>query len=227
MMMDLINCENIKKYGVGRRKLDDVLFASDKPPPRLGVYDLDEENLCHEVIQTTCNIPGCTFIAESILDYENHYNASHRYTCTQCKKVLPSPHLLDLHIQERHDSFFAVMAEKKPSYCCYIEECKEKFKTADERLNHCVKIHKLPKDFRYEQKTKIGKKKKSGNTRKVESNESMDTDGPPPQFSFTYNKKKAVTSYTGRQFTKNSEEKTSRDVDMDEIVDELKKTLPD
>lgn len=64
-------------------------------------------------IQTLCNVPGCHFIAESLLEFENHYNSSHRYTCGQCKKNLPSPHLLDLHIQETHDSFFSVMAERK------------------------------------------------------------------------------------------------------------------
>ncbi|XP_026755079.1 zinc finger protein 511 isoform X2 [Galleria mellonella] len=225
-LTDVYTCDNFNKYAMGRRKLDDELFATDKPPPRLGVYDLDEENLCHEVITTTCNIPGCTFAAESLLDFENHYNASHRYACSQCKKVLPSPHLLDLHIQESHDSFFAVMAEKKPSYCCYIEECKEKFKTAEERLDHCVKVHKLPKNFRFEQKAKTVRKPKSGNTKNVGNNESMDVDRPS-QFSFTNNKKKAFASYTGRKFTKTKKETPSRDVDMDGIVEELKKTLPD
>lgn len=41
--------DKLKSYGVGRRKLDDILFVNDKPPPRLGVYDFDEENYCHEV----------------------------------------------------------------------------------------------------------------------------------------------------------------------------------
>lgn len=41
--------EKLKSYGVGRRKLHDDLFANDKPPPRLGIYDVDEENLCHDV----------------------------------------------------------------------------------------------------------------------------------------------------------------------------------
>lgn len=41
--------DKLKSYGIGRRKLDDILFSNDKPPPRLGVYDFDDENLCHEV----------------------------------------------------------------------------------------------------------------------------------------------------------------------------------
>ncbi|KAM3959530.1 zinc finger protein 511 lethal (2) k10201 [Aphomia sociella] len=222
--MDISTVDDISKYAVGRRKLDDELFAADKPPPRLGVYDLDEENLCHEVIKTTCNIPGCKFNAESLLDFENHYNAIHRYTCRQCKKIMPSPHLLDLHIQEKHDSFFAVMAEKKPSYCCYIEECKEKFKTTDERLDHCVKIHKLPKDFRFEQKIKNAKSK--NHKKNVRQKDAMEVDSSP-QFTFTNSKNKSFVTYTGRKFTKNRKEKPSQDVDMDGILEELKQNLPE
>lgn len=66
-------------------------------------------------MKSTCSIPGCDYISETLLEFENHYNASHRYTCARCKKVLPSPHLLDLHVQENHDSFFAVLSERKPS----------------------------------------------------------------------------------------------------------------
>lgn len=43
---DLFN--KLKTYGVGRRKLDDDLFK-ENIPPRLGIYDVDEEQLCHAV----------------------------------------------------------------------------------------------------------------------------------------------------------------------------------
>lgn len=62
-----------------------------------------------------CPVPSCQFTSESNLEFENHYNGSHRYSCHVCSKTLPSPRLLDLHIQEKHDSFFAVLSEKKPS----------------------------------------------------------------------------------------------------------------
>lgn len=35
-------------------------------------------------------------------------------SCSVCRKILPSAHLLDLHVSENHDSFFAVKAEKQP-----------------------------------------------------------------------------------------------------------------
>ncbi|XP_068623624.1 zinc finger protein 511 [Battus philenor] len=190
--MDLkeVILRKLEAYGVGHRKLHDELFIRDKTPPRYGVYDVDDEDLCHEIIPTSCNVAGCTFTASSLLEYENHYNASHRYACSQCKKMLPSPHYLDLHLQEKHDSFFAVMATKKPSYSCYVEECKEKFMTPEERLDHCVKIHKLPKDFRFDQKPKKGIKVNKNNM-------AMDLDIAKPveqkKFSLSNNKQKVFS----------------------------------
>lgn len=198
--------EKINSYGVGRRKLDDNLFKDDKPPPRLGVYNFDEESLCHEVIKSTCHVPGCTFAAESLLEYENHYNSCHRYACSECKKNLPSPHLLDLHIQETHDSFFAVLAERKPSYCCYIEECREKFNNSEERLQHCIKDHKLPKDFRFESKPKSRNKKTKDNTIKKKDEESMEVDDEnkketKKRITLSNSKQKTFAKYTGKKFT--------------------------
>lgn len=53
-------------------------------------------------------------VFNSLMGYEEHYNTSHRYVCGTCHKRLPSPHLLDLHISETHDSYFEALAEKKP-----------------------------------------------------------------------------------------------------------------
>ncbi|KAI8442446.1 hypothetical protein MSG28_005955, partial [Choristoneura fumiferana] len=194
----LISPEMLRQFGCGRRKLNDVLFKTDPALPRLGVRDLDDEELCHEVISSTCNIPGCGFTADSLLD------------CSQCKKVLPSPHLLDLHLQEQHDSFFA--------YCCYIEECKEKFMNAKERLQHCVDAHKMPKDFRFDHKPKP-KKAKNKNKKQTEEN-LMDLDGVPEQKQFYFNntKHKTFAKYTGKKFTTDKENSSSAtDVNMDEV----------
>ncbi|CAH0713984.1 unnamed protein product, partial [Brenthis ino] len=210
---DLLN--KLKTYGVGRRKLDDDLFKQNIPP-RLGIYDVDEEQFCHAVIQTACTVPGCNFTADSLLDFENHYNASHRFACSQCKKCLPSPHLLDLHLQEQHDSFFSVLAAKRPSYSCYIEECKEKFMTAEERLDHCVKIHKLPKDFRFDTKPKHKNKKKKP--------QSMEVDGgngkTERMFAFNNNKQKGFKRFT------NDQQRSTASVDVDEIMSDIRESLP-
>lgn len=47
------------------------------------------------------------------------------------------------------------------------------------------------------------------------------------KFSFTNSKQKGFVKYTGKKFTKNVEEQTPRDVDMDGIIEELKTNLPE
>ncbi|CAG9559312.1 unnamed protein product [Danaus chrysippus] len=219
MNMELL--ELFKQYGVGRRKLGDELFIKDKPPPRLGVYDVDDEELCHSIIQTSCAVPGCKYTTDSLLDFENHYNATHRYSCSQCKKVLPSPHLLDLHVQEKHDSFFAVMALKKPSYCCYIEDCKEKFQNADDRMDHCTKVHKLPKDFRYHQKSQK-KNKKPDSSMDIDNEQ---TSQKEKKFRFNNSKQKGFIKFTGNKFTKDVQNSTAS-INMDAAMADLKESLP-
>jgi len=68
----------------------------------------------HSVAKFPCHVMGCMLKFDSLLQYELHYNSSHRYYCNECSKQLPSPHLLDLHISETHDSFFLAQAERKP-----------------------------------------------------------------------------------------------------------------
>ena len=49
-----------------------------------------------------------------------HYNSNHRYVCGECKKSLPNPRFLDIHIQETHDSFFQILSTKQPMVCIII-----------------------------------------------------------------------------------------------------------
>lgn len=114
-------------------------------------------------------------------------------------------------------------------FCCYIEECKDKFTNSDERLDHCVEVHKLPKDFRFDQKPKkCVKYKKNKGKKKEQREEEMDLDSQVKEEKFTFynNKRRGFAKYTGKKFTKDVNEKSSQDVNMDEIVDDLKNSLP-
>lgn len=46
--------------------------------------------------------------------------------CITCRKVLPSAHLLDLHVSENHDSFFAVKVENKKEPMVSQKNCRQK-----------------------------------------------------------------------------------------------------
>ncbi|XP_055380343.1 protein lethal(2)k10201 [Condylostylus longicornis] len=117
---------------------------------KLGVITLVEESDLHSKLPVSCNIPGCNQMFDTIFEFETHYNSLHRYLCSFCKKNLPSAHLLDLHVSESHDSFFAAQAEKKAMFSCFIAECSYKSLNADERKDHCIRDHKFPSNFRFE-----------------------------------------------------------------------------
>lgn len=67
---------------------------------------------------------------------------------------LPSAHLLDLHLEENHDSYFEMLAKKKPSFRCFLEDCQYRFWSPSERRDHGITTHKLPSNFRFATKDK-------------------------------------------------------------------------
>lgn len=233
--MDLLALiKTLENYPSGHKKLDDPLFAEDLPPAKYTIYDSEEEDHLEfsdesNVKKKPCPVPNCKFEANSLLDFENHYNTSHRYSCVECKKSFTTPHYLDLHVEESHDSFFAVASLKKPMYCCYIEECKEKFWKPEERLEHGVTIHNLPKNFRFDQthlKTKSNKKNKHNkNSMEVDLQEQkvQENKEKTKKFRFVNNKQRGF--YTGKKFTDDGKIKENS-VNMDAIMIDLKDCLP-
>lgn len=151
----LIMEEVLQQLGVGIRPVNDPFFEDSykvcKVFQRKGITIDDEEELCHEVVKEfPCYVPGCQATFQTLFDYEIHYNSSHRYTCTECKVSRPSPRLLEIHIQETHDAFFKILSEKQAMYQCYDSECNIKFNDPMERREHCIKIHKFPKKYRFD-----------------------------------------------------------------------------
>lgn len=129
-------------------------------------------NSSHEIF---CNAFGCSVVFDNISSYQSHYNVMHRFICAECKKSLPTEHFLDLHITDHHDSYFKARVEKgERLFKCYLEECKELFGNPLERREHCIKRHKFPSNFRFDQihnktqhKDKIFKNNSDGNSMEV------------------------------------------------------------
>ncbi|XP_035901176.1 protein lethal(2)k10201 [Anopheles stephensi] len=187
--------ELLQRYAVGPRAKDDEFFrdgnAYIKPFVKLGVLsEFPAAEAEPEDVEISCNVPDCNFFCQSVVDYELHYNAQHRYTCAQCKKSLPNAHFLDLHLSETHDSYFAaqVQAANRPMYACYLEECKHRSKDPAERRDHCIREHKFPHNFRFDKQThsqsKAGKSTKTAvpmdteNVTSPISNTSLEGDKP-------------------------------------------------
>ncbi|KAH8407655.1 hypothetical protein KR222_009486 [Zaprionus bogoriensis] len=104
----------------------------------------------------------------------NNVTQSQSYSCNQCRRRLPTAHLLDLHITEQHDLYFEASVERgdRPMYSCYIEECALKFPDPEERKAHCVGVHKFPANYRFDQKHTSVKCRKV----KAEADGSMEVD---------------------------------------------------
>lgn len=136
--------------------------------PILLVLEDVEEFLHQEYQEFQCNAPGCRLTFNQVYESEAHYRAVHTNSCSVCRKSLPSNHLLDLHIQESHDSFFSAMAEKKASYECFLPTCNIKFWTPQERRDHAITSHDFPPDFRFDA-TKPAPSKKTNKRQKARS----------------------------------------------------------
>ncbi|XP_011882622.1 PREDICTED: zinc finger protein 511 [Vollenhovia emeryi] len=154
--------EVLQQLGIGTRPVNDPFFKESyevcKVFQRKGVTIDDEEELCHEAIKTfQCYVPRCRSTFQTLLDYEMHYNSSHRYACTECKASRPNPRLLEIHIQETHDAFFKVLSEKQAMYQCYDSECGMKFNDPMERREHCIRVHKYPKKYRFDDTPRCSK----------------------------------------------------------------------
>uniref|UniRef100_I3JT71 Zinc finger protein 511 n=1 Tax=Oreochromis niloticus TaxID=8128 RepID=I3JT71_ORENI len=112
-----------------------------------------EDKPALSVSEFACHISGCSAVFSALEEYEHHYNALHRHVCCSCRRSLPSARLLDIHIQEWHDSLFTILAQKQDMYQCLVEGCGQKFRTSKHRKDHLIRIHKYPPDFRFD-KTK-------------------------------------------------------------------------
>ncbi|KAI8929309.1 hypothetical protein BC831DRAFT_396552 [Entophlyctis helioformis] len=96
--------------------------------------------------------PTCTSLPpfETAAAYEAHYDAAHVNVCSQCHRILPTDHLLHLHLLEVHDSYFAVLASRQHSYECFVEGCPRKSLTPKARSRHLVDVHKYPPRFDFD-----------------------------------------------------------------------------
>lgn len=215
--------EALLPIAVGRRPPADPFFSPGdavcKTFNRLGVFDIDDEDLCHEVVsEFPCGVPGCEATFETLLQFDVHYNTAHRYICVVCRKTLPSPHLLDLHVSETHDSFFSVQAEKKPMFRCFVEQCSTLCNNPEERRSHCISQHKFPHDFRF------------GNIKKLKqtSDNQMETDIPPNKKS--HSKTKTFSFGRGARNSKNwfnQGQGRMKTNDIDAVMKDLQDSLPD
>lgn len=163
-MSDLNVWSYVAKMGVQVRPTSDPYFSEGDAVTKINtptflVAEDVEEFLHRDFDKFSCQAPGCQATFSQLLDCESHYNSVHRHSCTVCHRNLPSNFLLDLHLQENHDSFFAVLSEKKASFQCFLPTCHHLSWTSAERRDHAIKLHKFPADFRFDDARKKSRRK--------------------------------------------------------------------
>lgn len=123
-----------------------------------------------------CGVHGCSAHFTSLASHESHYHTSHNFVCHVCRRVFVSNFLLDVHLEENHDSYFQVLCPRIDMYRCLVESCALKFRTPDLRKDHLVTVHKYPAPFSFhapinqkphKSKSSKSKKKNSENRSKV------------------------------------------------------------
>ncbi len=106
--------------------------------------DTMEECNFEEQSAIECQVFGCGFTCDDMVDYERHYFTCHQFQCNHCKEVFANAHLMDLHITETHDPFFSILVTKRPpQYKCYLADCKVKCNTKEERRMHLIQYHSV------------------------------------------------------------------------------------
>ncbi|KAL0280623.1 UNVERIFIED_CONTAM: hypothetical protein PYX00_001855 [Menopon gallinae] len=222
----------IKSLGVGCRHPKDEFFREgdqiNKVHKIFGIHEVDDEEFYHKSFGLfSCNIPGCTVSCGTVYEYDQHYNSCHRFSCSQCNKYLPSAHLLDLHLMEVHDAYFAALAEKKAMFQCYVKECKTVFQTPQFRRDHCIKEHKFPSNFRFDDCKKKknaakGMRKSKKENQDVEMSENIKDDVKMDVSHESNVQKVKSTARKGGNYSS----KRKPVLDLDCFVKDLKESLP-
>lgn len=88
----------------------------EQEPPAAKIAGLDESAVDETSASSAmrCALPGHRepMAFRTYAEYEAHYHKTHTNRCGECRKNFPSEHLLNLHIEEAHDAFAAVLREK-------------------------------------------------------------------------------------------------------------------
>ena len=91
---------------------------------------------------------SCGEVFRSARAYEEHYAVMHAHQCSWCSRAFTSARLLAIHVQERHDAFFAAKLARGDAVLeCLADGCAQRFSTRNARRRHLVEVHAFPDNF--------------------------------------------------------------------------------
>ncbi|KAJ1968756.1 hypothetical protein H4R35_006339 [Dimargaris xerosporica] len=103
-------------------------------------------------VQLNCSESTCSHTEPflTLQALEAHYECYHRYCCAQCQAVFPNARLLDVHLMELHDPFFALKRDRGDRmYECLVAICACRFLTNHDRNQHMIESHYYPAQYQF------------------------------------------------------------------------------
>ncbi|XP_011660693.1 zinc finger protein 511 isoform X1 [Strongylocentrotus purpuratus] len=128
----------------------DVQYESNSAIKGITCQDDEQEAVCSSGCE--CHVPGCNQSFASMTNFEAHYTMCHRFVCRYCQRFYSTNHLLEIHLTENHDSFFSLLSQQQPMYCCLEENCNSHFMDAQSRLDHMTSCHGYPANFLFDRR---------------------------------------------------------------------------
>ncbi|GIY46202.1 zinc finger protein 511 [Caerostris extrusa] len=109
-----------------------------------------DDEFIHTVPEFPCGERGCRSTFTNIRDYDVHFKSVHNLVCSTCKQNFPTYNMLDIHIEEKHDSYHeAAKAKNKAKFECFVEGCGQSYPSSDARDMHVINDHNFPPSFKY------------------------------------------------------------------------------
>ena len=114
-------------------------------PPAAKITELDPASATKSGVEMRCSLPPHKepLMFPSYDEYEAHYHMTHSNRCLECRKNLPSAHLLGVHIEETHDSFALVKRERGERTVCLVLLGQVLWLPPARLLTHSGSIHAL------------------------------------------------------------------------------------
>jgi hypothetical protein len=110
--------------------------------------NVEEDGSCLVCMLPPCNKRPTRFRTND--EFETHYYQLHCMNCSQCGRMFPSEHILNLHITENHDSFSqARKARGDKIYGCMLESCDRFCSEEWKRRRHVIDKHGYPPNFHF------------------------------------------------------------------------------
>lgn len=185
----------------------------------------DDVKMYNSLPEFPCGEKGCKILFTTIHDYEVHFRSVHSLVCSECKRSFPTYNMLDIHIQEKHDSYHeAAESRSLAKFECFLEGCNLYFSSANQRDGHIIADHNFPPNFKYQNLKKATPVRDNEQMDVVQDNEPTISSKP----STGARKKQYVPRNicfgrgSARTFARpTSKGKVNRDITMKELEDAL------